>query len=285
MKVQFYEDIEKYNEVVVPFLIKKEAENNLIFSVLNAIRNNPTRYGDEKPFLLTVKHNDEIKLVSLRTPPYNQLISYTENLKSIDTLIDIMLRKNMQLPGITGFKDGVKRFIQLWCEDKNLKPQLIRNERVYKLEKVSKGFLGNREFFVGTEGNQSLILSWAREFILEALNETEESFITRSLEGVKNDIKAKKIFLLKDGQEIVSMARKAGKTPNGNLVNLVYTPPNLRRKGYATESVAKLSKLILEEGNLFCFLFTDLMNPVSNTIYQKIGYNPVIDVDEFKFIT
>ena len=92
-----------------------------------------------------------------------------------------------------------------------------------------------------------------------------------------------KIFLLIDEGEVVSMARKAGKTPNGNLVNLVYTPSHLRKRGYATECVAKLSRKILEEGNSFCFLFTDLMNPTSNSIYQKIGYRPVIDVDAYKF--
>ena len=80
------------------------------------------------------------------------------------------------------------------------------------------------------------------------------------------------------------MVRKAGKTPNGIGINNVYTPPSLRRKGYATECVAKLSKQILEESNDYCFLFTDLSNPVSNSIYQKIGYRAVIDVDEIKFI-
>ena len=80
------------------------------------------------------------------------------------------------------------------------------------------------------------------------------------------------------------MARRAGKTPNGITVNLVYTPPSLRRKGYATECVAKLSKLLLDSVSKFCFLFTDLMNPTSNSIYQKIGYRPIIDVDQYEFI-
>jgi len=80
------------------------------------------------------------------------------------------------------------------------------------------------------------------------------------------------------------MAQKAGKTPNGNSVNFVYTPPELRRRGYATECVAKLSKYLLEEGNKFCFLFTDLIDPISNSIYQKVGYRSVIDVDEFQFV-
>jgi predicted GNAT family acetyltransferase len=30
-------------------------------------------------------------------------------------------------------------------------------------------------------------------------------------------------------------------------------------------------------------LFTDLANPTSNSIYQKIGYRPVFDICEIEF--
>jgi len=92
------------------------------------------------------------------------------------------------------------------------------------------------------------------------------------------------MFLLFDNNEPISMAREAGKTPNGVFVNFVYTPIPLRRKGYATECVAKLSNHLLEAGNKHCFLFTDLSNPTSNSIYQKIGYQPVIDESHYKFL-
>ena len=103
------------------------------------------------------------------------------------------------------------------------------------------------------------------------------------MERRRKSIKDQNIFLLLEEGKPVSMVQKAGKTPNGNLVNLVYTPPSLRRRGYATECVAKLSKHLLEEGNKYCFLFTDLANPTSNSIYQKIGYRPIIDFDQIEF--
>ncbi|MFX1302677.1 MAG: GNAT family N-acetyltransferase [Promethearchaeota archaeon] len=283
MEVKFYEDINKFYNLVYDFLVKKEAENNLIFSILNTIKINPKRYGEEKPILITVSEKSDLKLVSLRTPPYNQLLSYTDDLKSIDILAEILLQKKMELPGVLGLKEGAKKFAQLWCENKKLKSQLIRNERVYKLEKVAAETLGSRDFIIGSEEDQLIILNWAKDFILEALPERDESHLKKSQEALIDDIKNEKIFLLLDSNKVVSMARKAGKTPNGNLVNLVYTPRELRRRGYATECVAKLSKHLLDEGNKFCFLFTDLMNPVSNSIYQKIGYRPIIDIDEYKF--
>ncbi len=284
MKVEFFEDINEFVDLVFPFLLKWEAENNILFMILNSLKENMHRYGDYKPYLTVVSDNDAIKLVSIWTPPYNQLLSYTDDIKTIDILIEELINKNVKLPGVTGFKEGTERFVNIWCEKRGLKPQLVRNTRGHKLIEVAEETLGNRDFIIGTELHQSIILQWAKEMILEAGLMTEADQMNRTLNQMKQDIKAQKIFLLEDNHMPVSMARKAGKTPNGSLINFVYTPPDLRRRGYATESVAKLSKLLLEEGNDYCFLFTDLANPISNSIYQKIGYRPIIDLDEYKFL-
>ncbi|MFX0001757.1 MAG: GNAT family N-acetyltransferase, partial [Candidatus Hermodarchaeota archaeon] len=182
-------------------------------------------------------------------------------------------------------KEGINIFVKLWCERKGLKSEIIRNERVYKLEHVAEETLGNHIFIEATEIYENIVLQWTRNFMLEALNERSSQIIEQSLERRKIDMNERRIFLLLDKGKPVSMVCKAGKTPNGIAVNLVYTPHNLRRNGYATECVAKLSKQLLEEGNKFCFLFTDLSNPTSNSIYQKIGYRPIIDFDEHKFVT
>jgi len=79
------------------------------------------------------------------------------------------------------------------------------------------------------------------------------------------------------GDRCVSMATKTRKTPHGRFLSHVYTPTEERDKGYATSCVAALSRLLLDEGNEYCGLFTDLSNPVSNHIYQKMGYEPFCD--------
>jgi uncharacterized protein len=69
----------------------------------------------------------------------------------------------------------------------------------------------------------------------------------------------------------------------GVSVSAVYTPPEQRRKGYATACVAALSRRLLASGYDYCALFTDLANPTSNDIYYQIGYRPVADFDEYRF--
>lgn len=58
-------------------------------------------------------------------------------------------------------------------------------------------------------------------------------------------------------------------------VNMVYTPKNLRRRGYGSYVTAQLTQHLLDNGLEETHLFTDLGNPTSNGIYQAIGYERV----------
>jgi len=75
---------------------------------------------------------------------------------------------------------------------------------------------------------------------------------------------------------IVSMAAKERPFMDMITVSYVYTPVSLRNQGYATTCVGMLTELLLKSYRLVT-LYTDLSNPTSNSIYQKIGYRPVID--------
>lgn len=66
-------------------------------------------------------------------------------------------------------------------------------------------------------------------------------------------------------------------------VGPVYTPDEHRGKGYASATVAEVSRLILAEGSRAC-LFTDQANPVSNRIYVRLGYRPVVDMANHRLV-
>jgi predicted GNAT family acetyltransferase len=81
----------------------------------------------------------------------------------------------------------------------------------------------------------------------------------------------------------VSLAGFGGWTPTGVRIGPVYTPPELRRRGYASALTAELSAQLLAGGLRYCFLYTDLANPTSNRIYQAIGYELVCDSADYAF--
>jgi hypothetical protein len=108
--------------------------------------------------------------------------------------------------------------------------------------------------------------------------EEAEQWLERALGGPDSGV------ALWIDEEPVSFAGYGGRTPNGIRVGPVYTPPELRRRGYASALTADLTKMLLDGGRTFCFLFTDLANPTSNSIYQRIGYEPVSDADQWRFV-
>jgi GNAT superfamily N-acetyltransferase len=57
----------------------------------------------------------------------------------------------------------------------------------------------------------------------------------------------------------------------------VFTPPEHRGRGYAGATVAALAQMALDAGATPC-LFTDQANPVSNALYARIGFTPVVDM-------
>ena len=79
------------------------------------------------------------------------------------------------------------------------------------------------------------------------------------------------------GGETVAIA--CNTLPVSGMVRIgpVYTPPELRGRGYASAATAAVSQRLLEAGAEEVVLYTDLANPVSNSIYQRIGYRPVED--------
>jgi predicted GNAT family acetyltransferase len=79
------------------------------------------------------------------------------------------------------------------------------------------------------------------------------------------------------------MAGFGGWTPSGVRIGPVYTPPDLRGRGYASALTAELSAELLAGGRDYCFLYTDLANPTSNRIYQAIGYEFVCESAEYAF--
>jgi predicted GNAT family acetyltransferase len=83
--------------------------------------------------------------------------------------------------------------------------------------------------------------------------------------------------------DVVTMVGVAPAVAGVVRVGPVYTPPELRRRGYATSGVAVVSQQSLDAGAKACMLFTDKANPTSNAIYQRIGYRPVATAAEYRF--
>jgi predicted GNAT family acetyltransferase len=236
-----------------------------------------------------IEDGGQIELVSLCTPPFPAIVSYCENLPGDEVLQTLLSDLSDYLgegfTGINAHKALAERMKDLWEQDTGRKARLAMAMRIYKLEQVIpvEGVPGKLR--PAEIGDKDVMLSWYAGFQRDAM--LEEPDLARVQKQVNMYLKADPgerglYFWIKDGQP-VSMAGYAGPTPNGIRIGAVYTPPEQRKSGYASAVTAGLSQQLLDQGFKFCFLFTDLLNPTSNYIYQQIGYRPVCDVDRYDF--
>ena len=149
---------------------------------------------------------------------------------------------------------------------------------------------GQKLFLLGEPEHASLhralAIAWTREFTAEAMHggDDDTGRIERSVDARLDRESPGGIALWEVGREPVSLAGFGGPTPNGMRIGPVYTPPAHRGHGYGSAVTAAASRLLLDRGVRFCFLYTDLANPTSNGIYMRIGYQPVCDSRELVFV-
>ena len=138
---------------------------------------------------------------------------------------------------------------------------------------------------LATDDDRPLVLDWCRAFAVEALGDDDgedRSRLDRNVEARLADERGG-FGLWEHAGRTVSLAGFGGPTPNGIRIGPVYTPPADRNRGFGSAVTAAVSQLLLERGHRFCFLYSDLANPTANSIYTRLGYEPVCDSREVSF--
>jgi predicted GNAT family acetyltransferase len=70
---------------------------------------------------------------------------------------------------------------------------------------------------------------------------------------------------------------------DGIRVAPVYTPKELRGRGYAGAVTTAVCRDAFDRGAREVSLFTDVANPTSNALYQRLGFRPLGDRVVFHF--
>lgn len=270
------------------FLREQEAEHNLMLGICSNLRANPRAYGDDSPYFFVIEdavEGGKVVAASLRTPPFNLILSESEKPEAISLVAAELFRRGESLPGVIGPKLLALAFARCWSALTERLFRIATEMRIYKLTETSSSIpppVGQSRR--ATAADRETLLRWFGQFHSEAMGDENPDQTARSVERyLSADPQAGGIFLWEVEGAPVSMANYSGPTGTGIRVTGVYTPPEHRREGYASACVAVLSQRLLDMGYEFCFLFTDLSNPTSNHIYGQIGYQPVTDVDEYRF--
>jgi predicted GNAT family acetyltransferase len=260
------------------FLAAREAEHNLVLGICSAMLGDPTIYP-EPPYLGVVIDGDRVVAAAMRTPPHALILSETDVPQAAGVILDDLV--GTFLPGVLGPAALAATFAEQWAARTGDPVRLQVRERAFRLGRVVPPRPVAGSMRAATPSDRPLVVAWLDAFMSEALEDEEwdsEELADRWIRGGNRTLQ-----LWEDGGEVVSLAGVGGRTPTGIRIGPVYTPPEHRGAGYASNLVAAAAQEQLDSGRSFVFLFTDLANPTSNHIYEAIGFEAMSDIDRYAF--
>jgi uncharacterized protein len=282
MQIERPKDADEFMARAGEFLLAREAVHNLSLGLSSRLRTHPLLYG-EQPYFAVALEGGEVVAATMRTPPHNLILTAVDDRAAIGPLAEDAQSAFGSLPGVGGPREPVGLFAETWQARTGAKGEISMQMRIYEAEETRppEGVPGSMRPY--EERDRALVIAWMDAFVDEAMAdaphpESSEEWLQRR----KDDPDSGIVIWEADG-EAVSMGGYGGLTPNGIRIGPIYTPPDQRRRGYGSAVTAEMTQMLLDGGRRFCFLFTDLGNPTSNSIYQRIGYRPVADVDQWSF--
>jgi uncharacterized protein len=276
MELREHADVSAFLAAAGELLAADEARHNLIYGICSTLSDVPDAYPEA--FFWTVE-DGETAAALLRTPPFNFAVARPLHDDALPFAAERLRADGVNAPGVTGAVPEAEAFARAWMAE----PRLRMAQGIYAAReiRVPEGVPG--EMRAGTLDDRDLVVDWTYAFQDEAL--PDEAPHLEIVAGVERRLRSTTagLALWEVGGRPVSMCGFGGRTPHGIRIGPVYTPPQLRGRGYGSAVTAAASKQLLDGGRDFCFLYTDLANPTSNKIYVDIGYELVCESADYVF--
>lgn len=269
--VQKFYDIEDFKKVMIPHLEKDEVVNGLPLGILmNANQ-------DVKPTVMAgLYHNEQPILMLLQTHPKQIIVAVFERILPNDLpIISKLVHESItEIPGLVGDKAIVEELAMHIASLRNLNVALGMDQRIYQLKELKKQADHTGIFRWANKSDQAITQQWVYDFAV-SINQPME--MDQAAKRAEELIENNRLAFWEVDNKVVSMANASRPTKNNITINFVYTPQEFRKRGYASNCVAELTRRLLASGFFSTSLYTDITNPTSNKIYMEIGYEPKVD--------
>ncbi len=271
ISVSFYQDAAAFSAAAGAFLRSRPVYHNLLLTLLDArlTRPEPGRYW-------LAARDGQVVGVVFQSPLDRSPVLAPMDLEIVEALVEAIADAGTVLPGVSGDAATAAGFAGRWTERCKTGATPFCGLRIYELAALNQIAPVEGHLRQAEEADRKLAEVWAREFGIETHSPPGDP--ARQVDAW---LTARQIWLWQDGG-VVSMAVTRGPAEGVVRIGPVYTPPELRRRGYAAACVHGLSKHLIQLG-LHCILYTDLGNPTSNSIYRRIGYRAVSEGLHYRF--
>ena len=265
------DDPEEFAAAALPMLLAEPVTHTVALTVLDSVRAGH-RYSDQPMTFGWYVERGEVTGAVLQTPPWGLLVIALPA-GSEPALAEQLRQRGNAIPEANGAEDAVRRFGASWVADTGLTTAVVIRQRLFRLDRLvppDPAPAGSARL-VG-QADLDLLMDWMQAFRDEA--EPRAGVPVRSMH--QDRVEQKLFWFWQDEQgDPVAVAGRNVTVAGVSRVGPVYTPPEHRRQGYAAGVTAACTQHALDTGADQVILFTDVSNPTSNGVYQRLGYRPL----------
>jgi GNAT superfamily N-acetyltransferase len=283
MKVTWHDTVADFWQEAGPLLAADPARNTVPLSLVGRMLRG-VRQSAATPIFLTVQDGEGVIGAVMRTPPHPMVVG-TLPPTAAAAVVEELVSKGIELPCASGMKESAEAFGRAWAERTGDNLSVGMDERLYRLGELDRPTDVPGEPGLATEDDVDLLARWVTDFQGEAI---KGRLVTASLVDAVAQVRRSMAagsgqILWRDGGVPVSLATVGAPHQGMSRIGPVYTPMELRGRGYGRAVTAASAQWALDRGAEHVVLFTDLANQVSNFIYQRIGFRPIADALEVIF--
>jgi len=224
----------------------------------------------------------KLRIVGMQTESNRPMIISKSPAGDTSLFAELLSDQLEALPGVNGPVPGIDAFAETWKAKKRCQLKLILNLRLFELNKVKEPQKAPGFFRPAEASDEEVLFKWLIAFHNEAVPHDPMSSPEDRYRLIRDGTKKSQWFVWEDNGACVCLLGSMRETDTERWIAPVYTPPELRGRGYASSLVAAVSQRIVDSGKKG-MLFTDLTNPTSNSIYSAVGYQPMIDFKHINF--
>ena len=266
-------DVEEFLAAASGFLKAERVQNTVLLTVSETVRvRGPEMFGADPPLFGCWGDSDGVAGAFVESPPYPMLLSRIPP-EAVAPLAGALAGRERRLVGVNAGAEETDAFAAAWQEWTGAKVVPHRRQRLFRLT----GLVGpeppptGRAVTAGAE-HRELLIEWCAAFAQEV---DEPARDVANLVDDRLDYGG--LTLWEVDRLPVALAGRSRLVADMARVGPVYTPPDQRGRGFGGAVTAAVSQGALDAGAEEVLLFTDLANPTSNRIYQRLGYQGVED--------
>ena len=216
---------------------------------------------------------DSLSAAFMHTPGFPVFLTATSSQAAAE-LGGLLASARPRVPGVNAQPQVAAAFAGTWRQHTGHAVTVHRRMRLHCLGTLAWPDPGpeGRPRMAG-QGDRDLLAEWFEAFAVE-VNDAAAADHTAA---VDQRLGYGGITVWEAGGVAVSVAGITRAVAGMVRVGPVYTPPALRGRGYAGGATAAVSQAALDRGATQVVLYTDLANPTSNALYERLGYRPVED--------